>query len=69
MTISWEKSCNSIGIESDPKKSWHKITNFLKPKGYPTLKLGNKTVKANPRKAQLFAKSVERNFGIDSHLF
>ena len=71
-TISWEKFCNSISLESDPKKSWHKITNFLKPKGprsYPTLKLGNKTAKTNPEKAQLFAESVERNFGIESHLF
>ena len=54
------------------KKLWCKITNFLKPKGprsYPMLKLGNKTVKTNPRKAQLFAESVERNFGIESHLF
>ena len=71
-TISWEKFCNSIGLESDPKKSWSKITNFLKPKGlrrYPTLKLGNKTAKANTEKAQLFAESVERNFGIESHLF
>ena len=71
-TISWEKFCNSISLESDPKQSWHKITNFLKPKGprsYPTLKLGNKTAKTNPEKAQLFAESVERNFGIESHLF
>ena len=71
-TISWEKFCNSISLESDPKKSWRKITNFLKPKGpcsYPTLKLGNKTAKTNPQKAQLFAESVERNFGIESHLF
>ena len=71
-TISWEKFCNSISLESDPKKSWRKITNFLKPKGprsYPTLKLGNKTAKTNPEKAQLFAESVERNFGIESHLF
>ena len=68
-TISWEKFCNSISLESDPKKSWRKITNFLKPKGprsYPTLKLGNKTAKTNPEKAQLFAESVERNFGIES---
>ena len=59
-------------LESDPKKSWGKITNFLKPKGprsYPTLKLGNKTTKTNPEKAQLFAESVERNFGIGSHPF
>ena len=71
-TISWEKFCNSISLESDPKKSWRKIINFLKPKGprsYPTLKLGNKTAKSNPEKAQLFAESVERNFGIESHLF
>ena len=71
-TIGWGKFYNSISFESDPKKSWRKITNLLKPKGprsYPTLKLGNKTAKTNPKKAQLFAKSVERNFGIESHLF
>ena len=71
-TVSWEKFCNSISLESDPKKSWCKITNFLKPKdprSYPMLKLGNKTAKTNPKKAQLFAESVERNFGIESHLF
>ena len=71
-TISWGKFCNSISLESDPKKSCSKITNFLKPKcprSYPTLKLGNKTAKTNPEKAQLFAESVERNFGIESHLF
>ena len=71
-TISWEKFCNSISLESDPKKSWCKITNFLKPKGprsYPTLKLGSKTAKTNPEKAQLFAESVRRNFGIESDLF
>ena len=71
-TLSWEKFCNSISLESDPKMSWRKITNFLKPKGrhsYPTLKLGNKTAKSNPKKAQLFAKSVERNFSIENHLF
>ena len=61
-TISWEEFCNSISLESDPKKSWCKITNFLKPKcprSYPTLKLGNKTAKTNPKKAQLFAKSAK----------
>ena len=71
-TISWEKFCNSISLESHPKKSWRKITDFLKPKGprsYPTLKLDNKTAKTNSEKAQLFAESVERNFGIESHLF
>ena len=70
--ISWEKFCNSISLESDPKKSWCKITNFLKPKGprsYAMLKLGNKTAKTNPEKAQLFAESVKRDFGIESHLF
>ena len=42
---------------------------FPKPKdpcSYSTLKLGNKT---NPKKAQLFAESVKRSFGIESHLF
>ena len=71
-TISWEKFRNFINLESDPKKSWCKITNFLKPKGpcsYPTLKLGNKTAKTNPEKAQFFAESMERNFGIESHVF
>ena len=33
------------------------------------LKLGNKTAKTNSKKAQLFAKHVKRNFGIESHLF
>ena len=71
-TISWEKFCNSISLEADPKKLWRKITNFLKPKGprsYSTLKLGNKTAKTNPEMAQLFAESVKRNVGIESHLF
>ena len=70
-TISWEKFCNSISLESDPKKSWRKITNFLKPKdlrSYPMLKLGNKTAKTNPEMAQLFVESVERNLSIESHL-
>ena len=71
-SISWEKFCNSISLESDPKQSWCKIINFLKTKGphsYPTLKLGNNTAKTNPEKAQLFAESVKRNFGTESHLF
>ena len=33
------------------------------------LKLGNKTAKTNLEKAQLFAESVVRNLGIESHLF
>ena len=48
------------------------MTNFVKSKGprsYPTLKLGNNTAKTNPEKAQLFGESVERNCGIESHLF
>ena len=39
-TLSWETFCNSISLESDPKKSWLKMTNFPRPKGprtYPTL--------------------------------
>ena len=71
-TIRWEKFSNSISLESDPRQSWHKITNFFKPKGprgYPTLKLDNKTAKTNPEKAQFFAKSVQENFGIKRHLF
>ena len=58
-TISSKKVCNSISLESDPEKSWHTITNFLKPKGprsYPTLKLGNKTAKINPEKANSLPK-------------
>ena len=65
LTISREKFCSSIRS----KKSWRKITNFLKtkrPPSYPTRKLGNKTAKTDPEKAQLF---VERNFCIESHLF
>ena len=31
--------------------------------------MGSKTAKINPEKAQLFVESVERNFGIESHLF
>ena len=68
-TISWEKFCNSISLESNLKKIMAKITNFLKPKSNPTLKLRNKTAKTNPEKAQIFAENVERNFGIESHLF
>ena len=59
-TIGWEKLCTSISLESDSKKSWRKITNFLKPKGphsYPTLKLGDKTAKTNPEKKLLHRES------------
>ena len=30
---SWEKFCNNIGLETNHTESWHKIENFLKPKG------------------------------------
>ena len=33
------------------------------------LKLGKKTAKTDPEKAHLFAESVKRNFGIESHLY
>ena len=52
-TISWEKFCKSISLGSDPKKSWHKITW----RSYPTLKLGNKTAKTNPEKANSLLKA------------
>ena len=69
---SWEKFCNSISLESDPNESWRKIKNFLKPKGqrdYPTLRHDDKVAKTNADKAQLFAESVERHFGIESKHF
>ena len=69
---SWEKFCNSISLESDSNESWRKIKNFLKPKGqcdYPTLQHANKVAKINADKAQLFAESVERHFGIESEHF
>ena len=69
---SWEKFCNSISLETDPSESWRKIKNFLKPKGqrdYPTLRHDDKVAKTNADKAQLFAKSNERHFGIESEHF
>ena len=48
------------------------MKNFLKPKrqrDYPALRVDAKTVKINPGKAQLFAESVERYFGIQSDNF
>ena len=66
---SWEKFCNSISSETDSNESWHKIKNFLKPKGqrdYPTLQHANKVAKTNADKGQLFAESVKRHFGIES---
>ena len=69
---SWEKFCNSISLEMDSNESWRKIKNFLKPKGlrdYPTLQHANKVAKTNADKAQLFAESAERHFGIESSHF
>ena len=66
---SWEKFCTFISLETDSNESWHRIKNFLKPKGqrdYPTLQHASKVAKTNADKAQLFAESVERYFGIDS---
>ena len=65
--VSWEKFCNSISLETDSNESWRKIKNFLKPKGqcdYPTLCHASKVTKTNADKAQLFAETVERHFGI-----
>ena len=70
--VSWEKFCDSISLETSPTESWRKIKNFLKPKGqrdYPTLHHANKVAKTNADKAQLFAESVERHFGIESDHF
>ena len=69
---SWEKLCNDISLETNHTESWRKIKNFLKPKGqrdYPALRLDAKTAKTNADKAQLFAESVERHFGIQSDNF
>ena len=68
----WEKFCNNIGLETNHTESWHKIKNFLKPKGqwdYPALRLDAKTAKTNADKAQLIAESVGRHFGIQSDNF
>ena len=70
--VSWEKFCNSVSLETNSNESWRKIKNFLKPKGqrdYPTLRHANKVAKTNADKAQLFAESVERHFGIESDHF
>ena len=69
---SWEKFCNDISLETNHTESWHKIKNFLKPKGqrdYPALQLDVKTAKTNADKVQLFAESIERHFGIQSKNF
>ena len=70
--VSWEKFCNSISLETNSNESWGKIKNLHKPNGqrdYPTLRHANKVAKTNTDKAQLFAESVERHFGIESDHF
>ena len=70
--VSWEKFCNSISLENNQNESWQKIKNFLKPKGqrdYPALHHVSKVAKTNADKAQLFAESVKRHFGIESDHF
>ena len=70
--VSWGKFSNSISLESNSEVSWRKIKNFLKPRGqrdYPTLHHANKVAKTNADKAQLFAESVERHFGIETDHF
>ena len=66
---SWEKFCNFISLQTDSNESWRRIKNVLKPKGqrdYPTLQHASKVAKTNADKAQLFAESVEKHFGIES---
>ena len=70
--VSWEKFCNSISLETNSNESWRKIKNFLRSKGqrdYPTLLHVNKVANSNTHKAQLFAESAERHFGIESDHF
>ena len=72
LQASWEKFCNDISLETNHTESWRKIKNFLKPKGqsdYPALRLDAKATKTNADKAQLFAESTERHFGIQSSNF
>ena len=72
MQASWKKFCNSVSLESDPSESWCKIKNNLKPKGqrdYSTLCHDDKVAKTNADKVQLFARSVERHFSIESKHF
>ena len=62
---SWEKFCNDISLETNHTESWRKIKNFSNQR----LGLDAKTAKTNADKAQLFAESVERHFGIQSDKF
>ena len=68
----WERFYNDISLETNHTESWRKIKNFLKPKGqrdYLGLHLDVKNAKTNADKAQLFAESAERHFGIQSDNF
>ena len=70
--VSWENFCNSFSLETNSSESWHKIKNFLRPKGqrdYPTLHHGSKVAKTNADKAELCTESVERHFGTESDHF
>ena len=72
LQASWENFCYNINLETNHTESWCKSKNFLKPKGqrdYPALKLDAKTTKTNADKAQLFAESIERHFGLQSNNF
>ena len=67
--VTWEKLCNDISSKTNHTESWRKIKNFLKPKGqrdYPALHFDAKTPMTNADKAQIFAETVERHFGIQS---
>ena len=66
---SWKKFCNSFRLESDPRKPWSKIKNFLKLKESTRLSNSDKVGKTNANKAQLFAKLVKRHFSIESKHF
>ena len=70
--VSLEKFCSSISLETNSDESWRRIKSFLKPKSqrdYPTLRHPSKAAKTNAYKAQLFAESVERHFGIERDHF
>ena len=62
LLVSGEKFCNSVSLETNCKKSWCKIKNFLKPKGQrdsPTLHHVSKVAKtnANPSKGTSASKA------------
>ena len=68
----WEQFCTNISLETNHTESWHEIKSFLKPKGqrnYLALHLNAKTAKTNANKAQSFAESVKRHFGIQNDNF